>query len=296
VRIINQANEIARQFGQSIYLILDAFFAVGPVFLTAQSLNYSVHIITRAKKNIVAYFTPSGKRKKGKRGPNRKYGKKLKLIRLFDRWANRFLSIETKIYNKTEIVRYLTLDLIWKPFGGLLRFILVESSYGRIILMTTDMNLKVVDAIYLYCCRAKIETFFDILKNLFGGMKYHFWSKYLQPSSRRPVKNQKNKPVSSNPVKTQNTLRAIEKFVILQIICIGIIRLLSMKFPELICKEADCWLRTPCGEIPSLFVVRLAMINLIKTKLFIIAKNPIMRIITLKQRKPKSKGELRKTA
>ena len=34
-RIINQANEIARQFGQSIYLVLDAFFCSWAGFLNS---------------------------------------------------------------------------------------------------------------------------------------------------------------------------------------------------------------------------------------------------------------------
>ena len=291
-RIINQAYAIACQFAQPIYLVLDAFFATGPVFLTARALNGFIHILTRAKKNIVAYEIPNTKRKKGKRGPNRKYGRKLKLVKLFDHPGTYcFQSVKTAIYNTTESVKYLILDLIWKPVAGQLRFILIESSYGRIILMTSDMNLTASHAIYIYCCRSKIETFFDVLKNLFGGLKYHFWSKYLKPSSRRPVKNQKNNPISSNPEKTQNTLRAIEKFVVIQIISIGIIRLFTIKFPKQMCKEADCWLRTPCGEIPSPFIVRLALINLIKTKLFTFAKNWIMQIILSKRKRHGFRGK-----
>jgi len=62
-------------------------------------------------------------------------------------------TIKADIYDKSETVRYLILDLLWKPVKGMLRFILVETSHGRIILMTSDLTLDPVTAIQLYCRR-----------------------------------------------------------------------------------------------------------------------------------------------
>ncbi len=67
--------------------------------------------------------------------------------------------------------------------------------------MTTDMSLETQDAIVMYCARAKIETAFNVIKNLLGGMTYRFWSKYLAPASRRPSKNTVPQH-SSRPEKT----------------------------------------------------------------------------------------------
>lgn len=76
------------------YLVLDAYFAVGPVFLaTTEQFNgvsNFVHILVRAKKNIVAYGKPP-KKQKHQRGRPREYGKKLKLMSLFDSKANCWL-------------------------------------------------------------------------------------------------------------------------------------------------------------------------------------------------------------
>jgi len=86
-RIVQMAQQVARVMGRSAYVVLDAYFAVGPVFQTAAEQLCGneplVHILTRAKKNVVAYC-PAQTPKKRKRGRRKKYGQKLKLMKLFD--------------------------------------------------------------------------------------------------------------------------------------------------------------------------------------------------------------------
>lgn len=284
VRLISQAIHIAQFMTKQAYLVLDAFFAVGPVFQAAKSADQTLYILTRAKKNIVAYTKPV-KKKKIKAGRPRLYGNKIKLMELFNSHLHEFMTMETEIYSKTETVKYYIIDLLWRPIKDTLRFILIESSRGRIILITSDLKLDALKAIQLYCSRSTIETLFNILKNLLGGMKYHFWSKYLSPSSRRPVKNQTSEPISTNMKKTQNTLAAIEKFVLIQIMVVGTIQLLSLKYPKEIRRKAKCWLRTPCGEIPSPFVTRMAITNTILNNLFTFTKDWITQLIIAKQDK-----------
>jgi hypothetical protein len=282
-RIVTVAMSIVESVKKNGYLVLDAFFAVGPVFDVARGNgDDSLHILTRAKKNVTGYL-PAGKRKKGKRGPNPVYGKKLKLMKLFDSNKFKFSSVDADIYGTTESVRWLVLDLLWKPVKGVLRFIWIESSHGRIILITDDLSLNAETAIFLYCRRASIETLFNSLKNLLGGLCYHFWSKYLQPSSRRPQKKSKQITFSSNPDKTRNTLKAIEKFVVVQIIVLGVLQLIALKFPKEIISKSRCWMRTPPEDIPSEFMTKLALVNVLKNNLAVFAKNTITQLILKKQ-------------
>ena len=67
----------------------------------------------------------------------------------------------------------------------MLRFILVESSRGRMVLISSDLKLNPIAAVEMYCRRVTIETLFDTLKNTLGAMGYHFWSQYLRSASRR---------------------------------------------------------------------------------------------------------------
>jgi len=257
VRLLGKVVELASQTGKSFYLVLDAFFSVGPVIETARKSNGSVHVLTRAKKNVTAYEVPAKARKR-KRGKPKKYGRKKKLICLFDMKSSVFEHARVQVYQNVETIRFMTLDLMWKPVKDKVRFFLVETSKGKIILMTTDMSLRAEDAIRMYCARAKIETAFDVFKNLLGGMSYRFWSKYLSPSSRRPSKNAEPQH-SSNPERTLSTLSAIENFVAATVVAHGILQYISLSMPEQIIRDNRCWMRTPPRNIPSEFVTRHAV-------------------------------------
>ena len=295
VQIVEMAQRTAMAMKSEAYLVLDAYFAVGPVFLAAaEQLNgvgNLIHILTRAKKNVVAYDKPP-KKKKHQKGRPREYGKKLKLMTLFDSKAQcyAFQTIEAEIYGKSENIRYLVLDLLWKPVKGMLRFILIESSHGRIILMTSDLNLDPVTAIQLYCRRVTMETMFDTLKNTLGAMAYHFWSHYLSRASRRPKKKKDQEQDSTNPTRTNNTFAAIEKFVNLQLLVLGMLQLIAKQFPTQVKTKSGCWLRTFSSNTPSEFVTRIALVNLFKNHLCGFPKDWITQLIRQKQKERKNKG------
>ena len=289
VQIVDMAKKTALAMSTEAYLVLDAYFAVGPVFLAAaEQLNgvgNFIHILTRAKKNVVAYGKPP-KKKKHQKGRPREYGKKSKLITLFDVKSPcyNFQITQANIYGKNENIRYLVLDLLWKPVKGMLRFILVESSHGRIILMTSDLHLDPVTAIQLYCRRVTIETMFDTFKNTLGAMAYHFWSNYLSRASRRPKKKKDQEQNSTNPTQTNNTLAAIEKFVNIQLLVLGMLQLIAKQFPAEVKAKANCWLRTFSSNTPSEFVTRIALANLLKNHLCGFTKNWITQLIQKKQK------------
>ena len=291
-RIVAVAGEIVREMRSKAWLVLDAYFAVGPSFEAAAKFNDNVHIVTRAKKNVVAYMAPA-QAKKPRRGRPRMYGKKIKLHKLFDKQRDKFTSATAVIYGKRETVRCLSLALVWKPVKRKLRFILAETSRGPIILMTSDLAVDPLKALELYCGRAGIETLFNVVKNNLGGMRYHFWSKYLPPASRRPARKETPRPVSSKPEKTENTIAAIEKFLHVQIIVTGALQLLACRFAHQIDR---CWLRTPCGKIPSIFVTRTALANVIRTNLIDFAKDWITQLILQKQNLAKTQARLQKAA
>jgi hypothetical protein len=109
-------------------VVLDAYFAVGPVFLILNTLINSngerlVHLVTRAKKNAVGYEDPPPKT--GKKGRPKKYGNKVKLIKLFEDKVNDFQEATIEIYREKKTVCFLCLDLLWKPIGEKVRFVLV---------------------------------------------------------------------------------------------------------------------------------------------------------------------------
>ena len=288
IEIVQMAQRISKAMNSTAYLVLDAYFSVGPVFKEVEKIKYEdeplVHVLTRAKKNVVAY-RPARQPKNKKRGRKKKYGRKLKLMKLFDSTAKdyKFQKGKAQIYDKQENMRYLVLDLLWKPTKGMLRFILVESSRGRMVLITSDFTLQPVTAVELYCRRVTIETMFDVLKNTLGGLSYHFWSSYLTSASRTPKKNTDNEQHSSNPACTANTLEAIEKFVNIQLLVLGSLQMIARLYPVEVMAKAKCWLRTNTASVPSEFVTRLAVTNIIKVNLSIFPKGWIMQLIQQRQ-------------
>jgi len=286
VCIVQMARQVVKDMGQSAYLVLDAYFSVGSVFNTAsEELNgipNPVHILTRAKKNIVAYMN-APRKKKGKRGPQKKYGKKLQLMKLFDSRPHHFNTAEVMLYGKREKIRYLVLNLLWKPVKGKIRFVLVESSRGRIILMASDLEMEPLLALELYSRRITIEVLFDTLKNTQGAMGYHFWSQSLRPASRRPIKNNEQPNESTNIENTRKTLGAIEKFVNIHLLVTGVLQLMAIKKPDEAKEKARCWLRTFSSKTPSEFVTRIALENLLNRNLSGLGKDTITQIIQKKQ-------------
>jgi len=248
LRIILMAQQIARALGRRSYLALDAYFAAASVFTAARKELLDgeplVHVLARSKKTTVGYHPAIRKCRRGP-GRHKKYGKKIRLYDLFDSRARAyaFSTATASVYVKTETVRYLALNLLWKPTKCLVRFILIESSRGPIVLQTTDLTLDPLLALHLYCRRASIESMFDALKNTLGGVAYHFWSAYLAPASRRPRKNTATQK-SSKPCATRNTFAAIEKFVNLQLLVLGSLQILAKLYPAEIVAKANCWLRT----------------------------------------------------
>ena len=289
-RLVNVAAEIGLRWETPLFLVLDAFFAVGPVFVAAAFAHGALHILTRAKKNVVAYRQPPPPRPHRK-GRRRVYGQKLKLMKMFDARPADFLSAEAVVYQKKETVRYLVLDLIWKPAKGLVRFILVETSRGRLILMSSDLTLDPLLALSLYTARVRIESLFASVKNLLGGLAYHFWSRYLAPVSRRPTRGAHPAPVSARPDRTANTLAAIEKFLALHLVVLGTLQLLAATRADAVRRHAHCWLRTPSGPLPSDFLSRTALANVLHDNIRTVAKNRITALIRRKQKGPQERRE-----
>lgn len=299
-RIVHMAQKIAQEMEVKAYLVLDAFFAVGPVFQEAaqgqEGESHRIHILTRAKKNVTAYLPYTGPRSTSCGRP-RIYGKKLKLLKLFDDslWMPLFQVTEALVYQKKETIRYMTLDLLWKPAKGRIRFFWFETSRGRIILMTSDLNLDPLTALLLYCERVTIETMFDTLKNVMGGLDYHFWSTPLPPVSRRPSRNSSPRPPSMRPELTRNTFLAIEKFVNVHLLVLGFLQLVAARFPLHVWEKSKCWLRTYTSETPSEFVTRTALMNIIRCNLFGFGKDWITQLIQEKQNLPMNPEFLDKT-
>jgi len=218
---------------------------------------------------------------------------KVKLMELFDH-LHLFSKVNCSIYGKVEEILITSLDLLWKPTGELVRFVLVLTSRGPLVLMCSDLNQDPVAAVELYCLRPRIEVMFDMLKNVLGVFSYRFWSKKMVKHSRKPKKNKDLKPVAFHDLKTvKQCWEACERFVMLGAISLGLLQLVALKYTEQVWDQFDGFLRTRSRALPSERTVKYVIAHLIISNFLISPKNGIMRIIIERyfEDKPSSESE-----
>ena len=248
------ACNLVKNLDRKCILVLDAFFAAGTAFLAIEGLvdaegKRLLHLITRAKGNVVAFQGPEPKR--GRRGRPPVYGRRVPLAELFRTRRDEFQQAIVETYGKQKAISFLCLDLIWKPIKAKVRFVLVIDGSEKFILMCSDLLLDPVLIITAYGYRFKIEVCLKMLKLLVGSFCYHFWSKSWPKRDRRghsDLDSVTDEKAKANIVKT---VRAIEAFMNFGCIATGILQLLSLKYGQMIWRSYRGWLRTSTSEAPS---------------------------------------------
>jgi hypothetical protein len=289
VQMIKQGAIASAQFGKSIFL-LDRYFLTVPALMqwkkVNQNLSESMHIVTKAKSNAVAYEYPSAQ-KKG-RGRPRKKGKTIKLKELFNSRASEFQTATVTMYGKEETVEFLCLDLLWGQ--GLyqeLRFVLVQWGDRRSILVSTDLTLDPTDIIELYGHRFKIESMFREMKQVIHAFSYHFWSKSMPRLNRYRRKDDPKPAEQITDEQDRNnillTIKAIEGFVMFACIAMGMLQLISVRYSGKVPHMFFRYLRTPSKSVASEATVRAYL----RRSIFLLfARNPrltVTQIIRSKQ-------------
>lgn len=237
VEMIKDGFNASKVFGQSL-LLLDRYFLSVPALKTLAEFNENegglMHLLTKAKMSCIAYTKPILPKKAG-RGRRRKKGDKIKLKELFTSSSKAFTKTTLMLYGKMEEVEYLTLNLLWgKGLYRELRFVLVKYQGKYSILVSTKLDLDPTSMIKLYAYRFKIECTFRELKQVIGGFRYQFWSKAM-PKLKRYSKKEDPHPIEQITSQSDKelilaTVKAIEGYVMISAIAIGLLQILALKF------------------------------------------------------------------
>lgn len=168
---------------QPFYFVADAYYASHKIINGL--LEHNNHLVTRVKSNAVAYTWYDHKGSK-KRGRPRIYGNKVTLRSLFN--DGRAMEYgDSPVYGEENVtIHYQVCDLLWRPVGRLVRFVVViHPTRGRCLLMSTDTALSGIDIIRLYGLRFKIEHSFKQAVRVIGTFTYHFWMRKMKRLCRR---------------------------------------------------------------------------------------------------------------
>src|ERR1039458_4904284 len=162
---------------EPFYFVADAYYATGNIVRGV--LAPVRHLVTRAKINSVAFFPatpPPPQHRPRPKGRPAKYGKKIKVAALLKQTCQLQQAPSPVYGEKGVILRFRAADLLWRPVGILVRFVVVlHPQRGAILLMCTDLTLAPLDIIGIYGLRFKIEVSFKQALRGVGAYAYHFW-------------------------------------------------------------------------------------------------------------------------
>lgn len=241
--------EIVRVPQTSAILVADAYYASRKVILPLLADGH--HLITRARINTVAY-RPAPKPNKRRRGRPRIYGDKLRLRDLFRRKA-RFVFADSPVYGERGVeISYRCEDLLWRPVGQLVRFVLVvHPQRGRIILMCSDTSIDPLQILELYGYRFKIEVGFKQALRTLGAYAYHFWMADMTPISRRRSGNQYlHMKTEHYRQHVHRKMNAYHRYVQLGCIAQGLQQHLAVNFRKTVWDHFRSWMRTMKPSLP----------------------------------------------
>lgn len=235
---------------EPVTLVADAYYACRPLAL--KLLDSGSHLVSRVRKNAVAFHLPKAPRKK-KRGRPRFYGKKISLQSLFDDTSANWVAAQSPVYAECDVsLRYLAIDLIWRPLRRQVRFVLVDHPLrGKIVLLCTDLAMPPLDVIRLYGIRFKIELAFKQALRLLGVYAYHFWMASMKPLSRRKCGNQYlHHESDSYRDAVRRKMTAYHRHTQVGLIAQGLLQYLAVAAPKLVWACFGSWLRTIRPGIP----------------------------------------------
>ena len=252
---------VAEPLPRKVYLLADAYYASRKIILPL--LDQGHHLVTRARSNVVA-FHPAPKPRKKKRGRPRIYGTKVQIRKLWSQ-ATHFKTAPSPVYGERGVeIRYRVLDLLWRPVGKLMRFVVVEHpTRGRMTLLCSDLELDPLRIIELYGYRFKIEVSFKQALHTLGSYAYHFWMRNMTPIPRKRSGDQYLHRRSQEYRRlVYRKMDAYHRFVQLACIAQGLQQYLALHFRSKVWEQFRSWMRTMNPrQPPSEAVVAQALRN-----------------------------------
>ncbi len=257
--LIDKANEMLASVcrGQEFVLLADAYYANGKVIRSTK--GRSGVLVTRVRRTTTGFRPAAVPRKRGR---PKKYGAAVKLQNVFG--TGGFSSVPSPVYGERNIsVRFKSVDLLWKPAGAMVRFILVDHpTRGRIILLSTDLTMEAQEIILLYSLRFKIEVAFKQAVHSVGSFGYHFWMAAMRPLKRRNGNQYLHRTTEKYRRQVQRKMHAYHVFVQTGMIAQGMLQYLAMTCDGLVWKHFGTWIRTIRPDVlPSEMIVSAALKN-----------------------------------
>ena len=241
-------------------LVADAYYAAAKVIRPLLAAGW--HLVSAVRMNAVAYRPPPPT-PAGRRGRRRVYGEKVRLRELFEE-PDAFTEASSPVYGEWGVsLRYRVVDLLWRPVGITVRFVLViHPTRGKKILLCTDTAAGPLEIIRLYGVRFKIEVSFKQAIHTLGAYAYHFWMMSMKPRPRGSGNQDVTSETRAYRQAVRRKLRAYHMHIQAGVIAQGLLQIVAVLRPRAVWRAFGSWLRTiRPGLPPSERVTALALRN-----------------------------------
>lgn len=253
--------EIAQSMArEGCYLIVDAYYASRKVITPLLTNRH--HLICRVRGNAVAYLPAPPKPAKSC-GRKKIYGEKIRLSKLFKQ-KDQFVKADASLYGKSKTRWHRSFDLLWRPIGAMVRFVLVIApKKGNAIFLCTDLNLTAIEIFTAYSWRFKIEAAFKQAVHTIGAYAYHFWMQMMIPVSKSKsgdvYLHRKGREYRQMVMRKMD---AFHRYIQFGCIAQGMLQYLSVRFRQQVWDRFGSWMRTMnTSQVPSEAVVATALRN-----------------------------------
>jgi hypothetical protein len=247
-KLVTLLLSITGVWNRKVLLVADAYYGSGNLILTL--LGKGHQLVTRAKSNAVAYLPVTAPLRR-LRGRPRIYGSKVRLKDLaMDEGA--FTDAPSPVYGESNVtLRYRCLDLLWRPTGLVVRFVIVRHPHrGTIFLLSTDLTLAPLEILQLYGYRFRIEVGFRQAVHVLGAYGYHFWMRTMKPLRRGGGDQYLHRTNDAYRAAIRRKLSAYHAYVQLGCIAQGLLQHLALNHTAEVWRCFRSWLRTMNPSLP----------------------------------------------
>ena len=228
---------------EPLCLVADAYYASRKIALPL--IRQGGILISRLRRNAVAYRFPPAPAKKKRRGRPQKYGRKVKLWSLFDR-PRQFRCAPSPLPGETQItIRYFARQFLWRPLAlPILVVAVIHPVRGSILLFSTEVTLAPLEVLRLYGRRFKIEVCFKSAIYTVGAFAYHFWLRTMPRLARGAGDQDLRKSSPAYRRQVTRKVAAYERFMQVGLIAQGLLQYLALSLPQDVWRHFGGWLRT----------------------------------------------------
>ncbi|HZL95417.1 MAG TPA: transposase [Vicinamibacterales bacterium] len=241
-KLIEMLLPVTRWLESSVVLVADAYYASRKIALPL--LDRGHHLVTRVRSNVVAY-RPAPRPQRPRRGRPRRYGTKLKLNKL---WNDRdgFRTVRSPLPQEQRVrILYRCEDLLWRPVGRLVRFVWIDHPLrGRLLLMTTDLEIDPLQVLVLYNYRFQIEVCFKQALHTLGTYAYRFWMMTMKPRRRGAGDQYLHHTSDDYRRSVRRKLAAYHRSIQLGCIAQGLLQHLALNHRQQVWRHFRSWMRT----------------------------------------------------